>query len=738
MKTENSFTSLQFFIFLATIAFPLQLFSQVGVNTTAPDGASIVDIQSSDKGLLIPRLNITDLSTIAPVVGGSTESLLAYNTNATTGKGYYYWDGTEWVQVSGSDWKLRGNSGTDATVDFVGTLDNESLTFRTNNINRFRVANDDQVLAMANGSAARPFYSWNDDQTMGFWRSGVRQMDMVINGVTFFNSNANTGGGSDLEWSFNPGGQDMNLRVETDNNANALFVSGENDNIGFGTNAPVASAQLEMADINKGILINRVALTATNVAAPVTSPSTGLMIYNTSTASTGSTQVLPGFYYWNGTKWVAMAGTNGRDWSLLGNSGTNASTNFLGTTDATALVFRTNNTERMRFLSAGNAGIGAAPYTNTGLRVNRTGDDYAIMGEAANASGAGIGGFHTAGGEGVLGQNTGTGIGVFGYASQNYGVLGQTPFTGGTAITAGVVGIGSGANNANGMLAAHTNVATTQQNIALRSISGGSTSISTTSVMNIGVNSNSPQLSFYGLTEGPITTAGNLDSGFFHTNYSGDALTVDGRDPIARLAGYRASAVTPLSTAATYYGAYLYSGGVATNASYAYAGARHNGTNYKIIGNGTVSTIVEGTSPNDPKVMFAPEAPEVLFEDYGRGKLVNGVAHISIDPIFTKNIIVDKEHSLKVFIQLEGNSNGVYVTDKSANGFTVKELKSGTSNASFSYHIVANRKDVVGRTAEDGSRFSDLRFPSAPKAQQGTPNIAKFIDFQEYQPVNNN
>ena len=49
--------------------------------------------------------------------------------------------------------------------------------------------------------------------------------------------------------------------------------------------------------------------------------------------------------------------TNAQSWSLNGNSGTTSS-NFLGTIDNKALVFRTKNTERMRILSSGNTGIG--------------------------------------------------------------------------------------------------------------------------------------------------------------------------------------------------------------------------------------------------------------------------------------------------------------------------------------------------------------------------------------------
>src|SRR5438046_8674151 len=41
-----------------------------------------------------------------------------------------------------------------------------------------------------------------------------------------------------------------------------------------------------------------------------------------------------------------------------GNSGTSAATNYLGTQDAQALVFRTNNSEVMRIVAAGKVGIG--------------------------------------------------------------------------------------------------------------------------------------------------------------------------------------------------------------------------------------------------------------------------------------------------------------------------------------------------------------------------------------------
>ena len=54
---------------------------------------------------MIPRINIADLTTAAPVVAPAT-SLLVYNTNATTGAGFYNWDGVKWVKLLDSDSSL--------------------------------------------------------------------------------------------------------------------------------------------------------------------------------------------------------------------------------------------------------------------------------------------------------------------------------------------------------------------------------------------------------------------------------------------------------------------------------------------------------------------------------------------------------------------------------------------------------------------------------------------------------
>ena len=702
MKTQLRNPILLTFLFLyASIGV-----AQVGINTTSPMPGSMLDVTSTDKGILVPRVNITDLSTIAPVTGGATESLLVYNTNLTTGKGFHYWDGTQWVPFAGNPWKILGNTGTNPSINFLGTTDNVSLRFRTNNTEQFEITTGGLLRAYNPGTLSTPLLSWDADSDTGLFRGGDDTFNFGAGGLEFLRLTES--GNSQL--SINNDANDIDTRISTLNLTNGLFVNAGTDNVGLGTNTPNPSAQMELADNNRGMLVNRVALSSTIVAAPVTAPATGLLVYNTANASSGATEVIPGFYYWVGNRWIAMGGTGGRDWSLDGNAGTNAFTNFIGTTDVNSFVVKTSNLERMRVDAAGTVGIGNLPYGNAALRVNNPPMPYGIVAETSNN------------GVAIFGNDTGTGIGMFGTSSNNHGVYGTTAFTGSAFLIGGVIGWGTGASRANGVLAVANEPVTSGSNVGLRAVSGGTTSISTGNIFNIGINTNATDLGLYSLTEGPITTYGDLEAARFQTNFTGNAITADARDPRAQIAGFTANSMQGPSS--MYYGAFLYSGGVSSNASYAYAGARYGTTNYKIIGNGAVSTIVEDTQ-GDKKVMFAAEAPEVLFEDYGVGQLNNGVAQISIDPIFSNNIQVDSQHPLKVFIQLEGDCNGVFVTNKTANGFMVKELANGTSNVSFSWHLVANRKDAF----ENGqlSKYADLRFPDAPKAIEASTNSAEQV-----------
>jgi hypothetical protein len=106
------------------------------------------------------------------------------------------------------------------------------------------------------------------------------------------------------------------------------------------------------------------------------------------------------------------------------------------------------------------------------------------------------------------------------------------------------------------------------------------------------------------------------------------------------------------------------------------------GTKRKIFGPGAVSTVVKDLEGNEV-MLSCPESPENLYMDYGVAVLKDGYALVQIDPILQKNIIVNELHPIKIFIQPEGDCNGVYVKNKSIQSFEVVELNQGKSNVHF-------------------------------------------------------
>ncbi len=101
----------------------------VGIGTVTPDASAKLEIKSTTKGLLIPRMTVTQRNAISR----PSTSLLIYQTNSTPG--FYYYNGTAWKAISSkAGWSLTGNSGTTSS-DFLGTTDAKPLMFRVNNKN---------------------------------------------------------------------------------------------------------------------------------------------------------------------------------------------------------------------------------------------------------------------------------------------------------------------------------------------------------------------------------------------------------------------------------------------------------------------------------------------------------------------------------------------------------------------------------------------------------------------------
>ena len=84
----------QFFTFLAAVVLTATTYAQVGVGTTTPNASAALDITSTTKGLLIPRMTTAQRDAISSAATG----LMVYQTDGTVG--FYYYNGSSWAEVA--------------------------------------------------------------------------------------------------------------------------------------------------------------------------------------------------------------------------------------------------------------------------------------------------------------------------------------------------------------------------------------------------------------------------------------------------------------------------------------------------------------------------------------------------------------------------------------------------------------------------------------------------------------
>ena len=588
-------------------------------------------------------------------------------------------------------------------------------------------------------------------------------------------------------------GKGARIRIVSGLLLSILLLAGltVNSQVGVHTDFPDASSAMEIYATDKGLLIPRVSLSSDlNSPSPVSSPANGLLVFNN-----GSNQP-QGFYYWNGSQWVAVGsggGGGGDYWTLTGNAGTSPASNYVGTSDNQHFVVRSNGSERMRFETDGQILIGRTTpfYSSDFVTINaNSSQDYALslyspyVGAYASTTYSGF--FAEDGRYGLVAYaNANNGFGVFAKNTNTsgHGLIAVGANSPNSSLSTRIVGVN--ASGPNGVFSiAHLSSGTGVLGVgnsldSASALSGGSggaftgfnglygMGVATDGIGVVGVGNNSPN---YFL---PSTGCGGTFTGYhglygYGTASSGYGITALGSNANTyftmangiggNLAGYHGmiawgqnstagtgvigagnnqsySVLTvgsggafvgfnvgaygyATSTSGDRYGGYFAAAGNInpSGVGYAYVGGRYNGTQCKILGTGSVSTIVKDTQ-GKLIALTCPEAPEALFQDYGVGQLINGRAHISIDPDLAINITVNENHPLKVFITPEGDCNGVYVTNKTAEGFDVVELQGGESNIPFSWQIVATRANEYA-VAEDGSQVlvSDYsrRFPPAP------------------------
>jgi len=342
----------------------------------------------------------------------------------------------------------------------------------------------------------------------------------------------------------------------------------------------------------------------------------------------------------------------------------------------------------------------------------------AIVGTVTSSSGTSIGvtGSTPSGsGIGVYGINTGLGLGIEGVSGSGSGYfypgtavwgdsLNNTGVTGSSENWYGVLGTST---NQNGVIAFSTNSsalwAQSTGNIPSVTAFGEGTS-------GVGVDgvSNSTSLSGLGFssagtwgdsgTSGHFGVLGTVDDGnaFWGKNNTVNHETL-------YLENDASNNGSSLALVARFAGP-----GAAT-----YCYISRDGSNISIgdlvcTGSKSAAVPVDG---NRMVRLYAVEAADNWFEDAGAAQITNGSSAIRFDPTFSQTISADSDYH--VFLTPEGECEGLYVSNKSANGFEVHELHGGHSNVGFSYRIMAKRKGYENVRMQDVSvAFANMKAES--------------------------
>lgn len=102
---------------------------KMGIGTSTPSVSALLDLTSTTKGLILPRMTTGQRTAMSGVDG-----LIVYDTDIDD---IFLFRNGAWGQAlsSASGWTVKGNTGTAPATNFLGTIDDVPLKIRINNIN---------------------------------------------------------------------------------------------------------------------------------------------------------------------------------------------------------------------------------------------------------------------------------------------------------------------------------------------------------------------------------------------------------------------------------------------------------------------------------------------------------------------------------------------------------------------------------------------------------------------------
>ena len=128
---------------LASISSIAQI--KVGNNPNTINSNSILELESTTKGLLLPRLAINSLSSVSPLTGTVPAGMLVYSSGGSVSDGIYYWNASAWQSMLTSNNAFVNNGNSFGATTRIGTNDNQSIGFITNGTDRMKIDSNGRI-----------------------------------------------------------------------------------------------------------------------------------------------------------------------------------------------------------------------------------------------------------------------------------------------------------------------------------------------------------------------------------------------------------------------------------------------------------------------------------------------------------------------------------------------------------------------------------------------------------------
>jgi len=280
-------------------------FSGAGNGRTITADAGAVNISGTD-GLVSIRTAIN--GAVAPT--GSGVRMVWNPRKAAFRAGQVF--ATEWDDANIGSSSVAFGSGTISSANQTSAFGfsttasgNVASAFGMSTIASGSVATSFGSFTIASGSVATAFGQGNTAPSFGETVLGIGATTYTpsTNGVTQFRA-ANAK--DRLFVIGNAIDTNNSNTVDTAERSDAMVVL-KNGATGLGTSLPTGILDVNASD--NGILIPRVVLSSVLVQAPIVNPQggalpTSTLVYNIATAGVSPNNVYPGFYYWNGIRWI--------------------------------------------------------------------------------------------------------------------------------------------------------------------------------------------------------------------------------------------------------------------------------------------------------------------------------------------------------------------------------------------------------------------------------------------------